>query len=389
MDEKVAVGIVEDGKDLVYTDAKGEKKKYSQDLISHIWVSAKTLVVCSGFSRLDSESTQKPATRRYLRGLGTLDHGSISVLGNPENSTKELSIHITSRTATEHAEAVAHRAERIKEIVANRKPDEFSWRGEDQIKYFDVRLGFSEGSWEYDVEDRWWMELYVSEALLDELAESILKGQFRSWSVAFPLVGIYSRDSYSRTDEWFLRPDRTGDGDPESAAGCIDRWDIQHAGVDATPAWKRPSRGVEPATPMPAGKTNAALEIGSRLCGVVQGTLGLAQWLLYLVGAFSVYLLSNVEKTSTYWRSEVFNALAFGWIVIGVLLFLQVCSGLVGYVVRSPIEAQIRGINLRDPAVHNELWEEFKNAAITSAIFYAIFLVVPLVIAQFKFKYFW
>lgn len=133
---------------------------------------------------------------------------------------------------------------------------------------------------------------------------------------------------------------------------------------------------------------STGLEIMSRLIKLLNVIGGLLLWLLYFLGAYSVYLLWNVDQSSQYFRSHVEKQLVLGWITIGAIVFIRLSQLAMNWVILVPIEARILGIDLRDSKVSAETREGLLQNLRLEGIILVFLIAVPLLVAYFRFDYF-
>jgi len=138
----------------------------------------------------------------------------------------------------------------------------------------------------------------------------------------------------------------------------------------------------------PASRETTGLEIASRVIKVIQFIGTLLIWLLYALGAYSVYALWTLDRTSTYFRSSVQSQLELGWIAIGLIVFLRLIQIAVGWAILVPIEARIQGLNIRDPEVASTLRTQSAIYLVLEAVSLAVVIAVPILIAHFRYGHF-
>lgn len=138
----------------------------------------------------------------------------------------------------------------------------------------------------------------------------------------------------------------------------------------------------------PSVRGTTALEIASRLIKIIQFFGTILIWLLYALGAYSVYALWTLDRTSSYFRSDLQSKLELGWIAIGLIVLIRLLQIAIGWAVLLPIEARIQGLNLRDPEVASALRARSGMLLALEAVSLAVVIAVPILIAQFRYGYF-
>lgn len=214
-DEKHTVQVTQKGTELVFTDAKGVEHKYRQP-IRTLKVEALSLFLADNYGTADVEGDMQPSPTRVINGVGRIDDGPLSVIGDPERSTNTVSLSIRPRTAVKHRELVAKQSGQTKDADTADVPNTAA----------DVILGFNAGDWEIGNDDDWWLAVDVSEEVFSSLVSGIQRQQVAQLSIGVRLNNIFTDEYYappSMRVKWFLRPAKK-DGDtkwPEIAHGAI------------------------------------------------------------------------------------------------------------------------------------------------------------------------
>lgn len=129
-------------------------------------------------------------------------------------------------------------------------------------------------------------------------------------------------------------------------------------------------------------------EIAARLVKVFLYALTGLTWMFAALGAYSVYALWTTDRTSDWLHSELTSSLKLGWSAVGLMAVTRLVQIAVGWAILTPIEARIQGINLRDPEVAKELRTASSVNLVFELFILAIYVVVPIAIAHFRFGYF-
>ena len=131
--------------------------------------------------------------------------------------------------------------------------------------------------------------------------------------------------------------------------------------------------------PVPPENTTT-YEIMSRLVKVIVNLVSLVILGLWALGAYSVYEL---------WTAgDVRKNLELGWVAIGLWVIIRLIQFAIAWAILVPLEARIRGVNLRDPIVAAEIREADRFHLGLEAICLLFCVFVPLLIAHFRFNYF-
>lgn len=138
----------------------------------------------------------------------------------------------------------------------------------------------------------------------------------------------------------------------------------------------------------PDTRDATSLEIASRLIKTLLFLGTIVRWGLFALGAFSVYMLWNVNPTEQFADSLINDALIIGWIAIGLMIVVRGVQIGIGWAILAPIEARIHNINLRDPEVAESVRSQSKLQLLIEAVVLTILVAIPLLIAHFRFHYF-
>jgi hypothetical protein len=139
--------------------------------------------------------------------------------------------------------------------------------------------------------------------------------------------------------------------------------------------------------PTDDGKANAnvGLEIFARLVKVFQGFLTLLVWFTYALGGYSVYLLITVSSRERYASDAAWGYVFGGWCALAAIVFLRLVQMAIGWAIYLPIEARIRGINVRDPVVVAEVRGNYLGMLISEGAGLLVCLAIPLIIFYIRF----
>jgi hypothetical protein len=130
---------------------------------------------------------------------------------------------------------------------------------------------------------------------------------------------------------------------------------------------------------------HTGFEIAARLVKVVLFFGTIISWIAVAFGAYSVYLLWTTERTGETVSGNVYSRLELGWIAIGIVVLVRLVQIAIGWAVLAPLEAKIQGINLRDPKVASELRTSSLVRLGIEGVTIVFYVVVPLLIAHFRF----
>lgn len=219
----------DDGRKLIIQTSEGEEKTYYYSFIRTMYLQVETLEFATALSNYsfslvpgvvpsESQAELKP----YVRGVASLERGSISVIGAPSFNTERLSIAFRVRDEERAARYLAETNEENK----GRLPHVF--------------LGFNRADWEVGSDDEWYVECEVTQATFETLVNSIFTGNMQEMSIGLQLHDIYSDDNWSPPSawsSWFLRPSKDDNRvkTPVSAQGEIASLILKLNTVDLKP----------------------------------------------------------------------------------------------------------------------------------------------------------
>jgi hypothetical protein len=132
---------------------------------------------------------------------------------------------------------------------------------------------------------------------------------------------------------------------------------------------------------------HTGLEIVSRISKVILFIATLFSWGLSLVGAYSVYLLWNVDPSGDFLKSHLRDALTMGWVAISAIVLIRLVQIILGWAILAPIEARLLRVDLRDPEIAEDLRTRSRIGLTLEAIALTVYIAVPLLIAHFRFGY--
>lgn len=215
--DKVVVSVVSEGDgELVIQTQEGKEETYYLNPIRSMRLIVEELQVSCGASALSLGMPGRlPPPQFSVRGTAWLEGGHISVIGEPANKSRTLSI---SFKAYDEADIANREAE------LGKMPHT-------------VSLGFVRRDWEIGNDDEWFVECYVAPAMMDAIAAAISGRTLKRMTVSLTLDGIYSDDNWappSAGADWFLRPSRSDNSlqFPEMVHGGIMVLDLGLARAD-------------------------------------------------------------------------------------------------------------------------------------------------------------
>jgi hypothetical protein len=131
------------------------------------------------------------------------------------------------------------------------------------------------------------------------------------------------------------------------------------------------------------------VEILCRIVRVVLGGLTVISWLLFAIGAFSVYWLWSA-KASEYSsvQSVAGERLLFCLGILAAMVVESVLSGVIRFVFLVPLGAKIERVDLRDPDVSSALRTQAIGSLVGQVITFSCYVAVPVAIAHFRFHVF-
>lgn len=129
---------------------------------------------------------------------------------------------------------------------------------------------------------------------------------------------------------------------------------------------------------------SVGLEIASRFVKITSFVITTISWLLLVIGAWTLYLLWVEPTSSAKAGDRLLSCLA----VILAIAALALLQGLIRWVLLVPLEAKIRGIDLRDPAVARGVRDKNIREVVLAIFTLLGFASVPLLIAHFRHDYF-
>lgn len=229
MDKERTIHIhEEEEKALRFVDETGTSHIFALlTSVRPIYLNATSLSLSEVFDSPRSDepvSEQQLIPRRFVRGFGILCDQTVSIIGDPENTTKRIALWIRVRTADERGEA---RRQSKEERGSNDRSVEIP-------SHCDAVLGFT-AAWGMGNKDEWWLELDVPEKALESLADAILNKRIRSLYIAVGLRNIYTdAGPFGKPVNLFLRPSIDGGNvrKPEAAHGNLKSWSLRFSGTD-------------------------------------------------------------------------------------------------------------------------------------------------------------
>jgi hypothetical protein len=222
---EVPVDIVDgDHGTIIYSDESG--KAHTLYPARSIWLTIDTLEIVTALSELaDDVPGSKLITR--VRGVGTLEDYSVSVIGSAETKVRSLNISF--------------------ETGDWRPPKTDSLPSLYSGNVGGAMLSFNRADWEVGTSDEWWIACFVTKEFIDSLVADIRSASIREMKVMLTLADLYgSSDSMapiSQHDHLFIRPTQRDSNlnIPQVAQGYV-------SGLHFSSA-KRDLRPVAPAEP--------------------------------------------------------------------------------------------------------------------------------------------
>ncbi|MEN9659435.1 MAG: hypothetical protein RL571_2900 [Pseudomonadota bacterium] len=146
----------------------------------------------------------------YLAGVVELEDLSIALMGDPDSSTRRLSLILRP---------IDNNFDKSKKFMA--------LEADQSVSTSHVFLGFNRRDWEIGNTDEWYLECYLPKASFDAISAAISSKTLSSMNIGIKLKNIYidccSWEPVSESANWFLRPNKE-DGtidQPESAYGEV------------------------------------------------------------------------------------------------------------------------------------------------------------------------
>jgi hypothetical protein len=241
MDKKKTVQVLEkDGELLVVDELKNTTLSYRRTS-RRLYVAVNDL---AAFEYLDDDKNNKTETlSRRIRGRATLEDRAVSVIGDKENSSRELAL--TFRVLTD--EQREYSTNTLREVRASVSSNEttkntLSSLISNEPEYLDSMLCFTKSDWEIGNPDEWWLEVYLSQEVFDRFYDRLIASQVRRLSLGFKFVDIYSDSLFDPPSykgvTWLLRPSLS-DGNPynpEPATGKLDSFSLELVSSKLEPA---------------------------------------------------------------------------------------------------------------------------------------------------------
>lgn len=284
-EEKVVVKVKSEAeRKLVIETPEGKEQTYYLNPIRTMYLHVQKLQISKGLHLYhfgDAELGPQPELSLYVLGTATLEGRSISVIGDPGNKTRTLSLSFKA-------------------------PNEEGKQSEDAAqkqgktpRYTSATVGLNRHDWEIGNDDDWFAECEVSPDTLIAISSAVSSGRLRGMTVGLTLEGIYSDDDWAppsvKTD-WFLRPNRSDDtiDFPELARGDITRLWLDLASVDLRPqseeANPEPEALDDPAPAPMAAQMDHHTTVLYVLAGNVEKLRGTLKWVGGLIAFFLLVL---------------------------------------------------------------------------------------------------
>lgn len=186
--------------------AKSKSQTYFKNSNRHLLLEINDLQLKSSttLNYLEGEIKDLPAPALRLVGDALLNCSSISIIGDPDRSTKVLPISFRS--------------------ISEKKPDGSSYLSSDC-----VTLGFLKSDVEIGTGDEWFVDCRVPDSLFHVLVSSVYGGTVGSINIELILHNIYTseKSAFSTRTKWFLRPNlKHPKSGPEFAQGGIVSFDM-------------------------------------------------------------------------------------------------------------------------------------------------------------------
>lgn len=211
MEESVKVNVKSEGDGrLVIEGADGKEVTYYLEPIRTMVLEVETLEVVQGgdnYGLSTDEPWQPLKVSLRLQGKAVLEDDSISVIGEPQNRSRSLTIGFK--------ELSGEWLTRLLTLASKNGGDS---------KFLGVTLGFTRRDWEIGNQDSWWVECGLAPEVMQVLTSAISSKSIRGLRVGLRLFDIYTDDNWappSMRVTWFLRPNRRDNtiGLPEMAHG--------------------------------------------------------------------------------------------------------------------------------------------------------------------------
>lgn len=226
-DAKVVVQVTErEDKALEHAGPNGTTTYYPKGGL--IRLEALELQVCQQLEEPGDGETH-PTLKTRVYGEARLKDCDLSIIGEPENKTRNLKITIQAGELS----PAALEADRLE--VAS-EPGRFVSQPMGA-----AQLGFIRSDRESVRPDQWWLMCSVPVACLQALGEGVTTGQLRSVNLGLRLKDLYTDDHpwapFAPEERYFLRPNRRDNTiDSPEATGFVIALNMSLARVDMRPA---------------------------------------------------------------------------------------------------------------------------------------------------------
>ncbi|GIZ53912.1 hypothetical protein [Noviherbaspirillum aridicola] len=233
---------------LVIETPEGKEETYYLNPVRTMRLDVEKLQVHRGGSQihlLNEDLPAPPNLSLYVLGTASLEGRSISIIGEPDNKTRRLTI-----------------AFRTLDIEGRERREDWSRKYDKPVRFTGATVGFLRSDWETGNDNEWFVECEVSPDMLDEIASAVSSKSLRRMSVGLTLSGIYADENWAppsaRTD-WFLRPNREDNTveNPEMAHGEVTSINLSLADADLRPQQDQEEDAELPADDTPAVLTSA------------------------------------------------------------------------------------------------------------------------------------
>lgn len=209
-DEKVVVEVT-DGTDGALEHVSKDGKKHTFYPASRFNLDMQELQLWQ-YLREPAEDNATPVMVPQLRGTARLEDYGISVIGEPDNNTRTLTVQLLAAASHPAPEAVDKEA---LGAFAFSKP------------VGEAHLGFNRADWEIGNSNEWWLSCHIPEVMHRALVEAVTAGTLTSVGMSLQMKNLYmDGHTYAPAasrNTFFLRPSRHDNtiNLPETARGYV------------------------------------------------------------------------------------------------------------------------------------------------------------------------
>ena len=219
---------------------------------SSLWFTLQDLQVVQQLEPVGGDTQSTLST--YIHGTARLDECCLSIIGEPENSTRTVQVSFAAREIT----------------MADRQGLR-EWQDDLGTTFSDVplgtaRLGYNRADQEMQESDQWWTWCHVPESSMQALSAGIGEGRLTAVKVGLCLRNVYlsgqAGEDLAGQPCLFLRPDtggRTTEESPEISTGYVVHFTLDLAKVSLRRLERNESLTLREQTDVTDGNTASAL----------------------------------------------------------------------------------------------------------------------------------